>query len=198
MSDAVALSNVVDDHPGIGRALETLGEAQRDVERSRAALDAARDELAAAIQASAAPYRAGTAPLPLELLRTLYWELPVVRVRDLARAVNMSTTVLTETIGPRREPGSCYRCGREVVLARRSRSHRPQGACDRCRILDAIERGVRLRPGWPRDAPWDGYVEGPYGDGELDGWSDGPAPLPEVHIAEDAVTVRGIDLEGRP
>jgi hypothetical protein len=101
MPEPATLTAVVRDHPAIGQALETLHEAQRDVERSKDALDAARDELAGAIHATAAPYRTGAGPLPLELLRTLYWDLPVARVRDLARAVGMSAAELTERFGPR-------------------------------------------------------------------------------------------------
>ncbi len=168
MSVSAETSDGIDDED-FATALQALDTATRDLEAAKRAIVRAKDELAVTLFLAARPYRAEGASLPLGSLRTLYWERPEVRVRDIARAFGVRLGELTELVGPRSEPGICTDCDTDTEVARRSRTHRPVARCPPC--VEERRRRDRLRREHEQHEPWGGSEPG-WGD-SAPGWDHG-------------------------
>lgn len=144
----------LDDGP-LAAALRRLHEAERDAEDAKQAVAAAKDALGVVLHAAAAPYRIGVDELPVDLIETLYWDEPAVRVRDLASAFGLRMRSLTDLVGTRTVTVTCTECGAATELVRRSRSDARQASCDDCRFR-AVTQGA-LAPRW--DDHRDGWLD---------------------------------------
>jgi len=159
MSASTALPDGIGDED-LATALQVLDTATRDLEAAKRAIVRAKDELAVTLFLAARPYRAEGASLPIGSLRTLYWERPEVRVRDIAKAFGVRLGELTELVGPRREPGICTDCDADTEVTRRCRSDRPAARCPPCveerQHRDRLRREHEQREHWASIEPeWD-------------------------------------------
>jgi len=171
MSASTALSDGIDDED-LAAALQVLATATRDLEAAKRAIVRAKDELAVTLFLAARPYRSEGASLPIGSLRTLYWERPEVRARDIAKAFGLRLGELTDLVGPYREPGICTDCDADTEVARRCRSHRPVARCPPCaeerRHRDRLQREHDQREHWASIGPeWD---HGEYRDAGSSPW----------------------------
>lgn len=132
-----------------------LHEALTAIDRARAGIEEARDELAARREelrdVLADEVAAALAAEPDDIiaqvrpaLAALYWEEPdVVRVKDLTAATGLSGAQLRKIAGPRRLELPCEECGTPMEVVQTSRSQHLRSRCEEC-----------LRPPWAR-TPWD-------------------------------------------
>jgi DNA-directed RNA polymerase subunit RPC12/RpoP len=146
----------LDDGP-FAAALRRLRQAKRDADDARQAVADAKDALGVVLHAAAAPYRIGLDELPVDLIETLYWDEPAVRVRDLASAFGLRMKTLSDLVGTRTVTVACLECGAATELVRRSRSDARRSVCEDCRFR-AVMQGA-LAPRWDEDA--DGWLDPP-------------------------------------
>jgi hypothetical protein len=157
----------IDDGP-LAAALRRLHHAERDADGARQAVADAKDALGVVLHAVAAPYRIGLDELPVDLIETLYWDEPAVRVRDLASAFGLRMKTLRDLVGTRTVTVTCSECGVATELVRRSRSDARRAPCDDCRFR-AVMRGA-LAPRWDDHA--DGWLDPRVGRADPRGYVD--------------------------
>jgi hypothetical protein len=126
-----------DDGP-LAAALRRLRQAEFGAAEAKQAVSDAKDALAVALHAAAEPYRIGEEEFPVELVQTLYWDEPSLRVRDLASAFGLRLKTLLAVAGPRTATVACLDCGMSTEVVRRSRSDARRASCEECRFRRTV------------------------------------------------------------
>ena len=141
----------VEDGP-LHDALVAIDQALADIEDAKATLAVRRDDFARVLQSEVGARADDPDALAQQLcdvVRTLYWDHPTLRVADLSAATGLSNERVRRVAGPRLVEVACTGCGTPTEVLQTRRTERVPARCADC-------RGPAPRPLGSSPWPWVG------------------------------------------